>query len=60
MRLTLEPTSPKQPGQARHPRVIIEVQSDDLSISEAIEDVVIPALTAWGFLPETIDKYLNQ
>jgi len=60
MKLILEPTSPKEPGQARHPRVTIEVESDDLSISEAFEDVVIPALTAWGFHTETIEQYLNQ
>lgn len=59
MKLTLEPTNPKAPGQARHPQVTIEVESDDLGISEVVEDVVIPALTAWGFHPETIEKYLD-
>lgn len=62
MRITIEPTE-DQTGRslgATHIRVSIEHPSDDLPIHELFENIIAPALLAWGFGEKTINEYLNQ
>jgi hypothetical protein len=58
MKLTLEPTGP--PGPHRHLKVTVETNHDDHTIDEVIDNVVVPALLAWGFTQKTIDNYLDD
>lgn len=57
MKITLEPTDP--PGPNRNPKVVIETDTDPPIVGGVIEQVVVPALLAWGFSQDLIDQYLD-
>jgi hypothetical protein len=59
MRLILEPTDHKEARRSgiSHSRIIIERPSDDLTIVEMFDDVINPALMAWGYSPETVREH---
>jgi len=38
----------------------IESKSDDLTLSECMEDIIIPALIASGYQKESIDEWLDR
>ena len=57
MKITIQPTLP--PGtKHRNPTVVVETDNDDHDIHEVFEEVVVPALLAWGFSQEVIDSCL--
>jgi hypothetical protein len=55
MRLTLEPTERSPFGQS-HPTITIEVPGDDRNMEEMVDDLIRPALLAFGFHPDTVYK----
>lgn len=55
MKITLEPTAYKG-----HPTVSISVTRDDLTISELLETLVVPAILGIGFAEETVRKYIEE
>lgn len=59
MKITLQPTAPPS-TKHRNPTVVIETDNDGHDIHEVFEEVIVPALLAWGFLKETIDSYLSS
>jgi hypothetical protein len=61
MRLTLEPTATSEwlRPEHRNPRVIIEVDSDDLTMDEVVDTLLRPALLGWGFGEATVNEVLG-
>ena len=57
MRLTLEPTDNSPLGS--HSKVIIEAPGDDRDMEEMVDDLIRPALLAFGFHPDTVNKYIS-
>lgn len=55
MKITIEPTNDKN-----YPTCSVSVESDDLSLDDAFNKLIIPALLGWGYCQETIDKYLSN
>ena len=50
MRITLEYTD------AGGPKVVIETPHDELNIQAVIDDLIRPALVAFGFHPNTVEE----
>lgn len=59
MKITIAPTHEGKSMSFPNPIVTIELPSDDLSIDRVIDEMLIPALTAWGFsnARENLSKY---
>ena len=59
MRITIEPTEDKPfPDLGRqHKRIVIECAGDDHNLYEVIDDLITPALRAWGYQLEGLDTY---
>jgi hypothetical protein len=55
MKITIEPTAYKG-----HPTSSISVTGDDLTISELIEKLVVPAILGIGFSQELVRKYIPE
>lgn len=55
MKLTLQPTRYNS-----QPKVSLELDNDDLTLPQVVRDLIIPALLAWGYQPETIDQYITE
>ena len=53
MKLTLEPTEIDDYGFP-HPTITINYPNDDLSIDQIWDNMLGPALLAWGFTKETV------
>ncbi len=63
MKITISPTeasNEEHPNRWMHSTVSIDHPKDDHDIDEAIELLVIPALVAWGFNEDSIDKALAR
>lgn len=60
MKLTLEPTHNKETHNKDLLKVIIETPCDYLDIHDLMQDVIKPALLAWGFQPKSINEYIEQ
>jgi len=60
MKITLEPTAEGMAGEYKSPTVTIQVPSDSLIIHDVIDDLVRPALIAWGFHPDTVAAYFAE
>ena len=62
MKLTLQPSESQkgQPANCAYPLVSIDVTADDLTISEVFDELVIPALIAFGYAREIIDEYITD
>ncbi len=60
MRITLEGT--KKSGNVEHdqPTVTVEVDDDDLTVTQVMEMMILPALQGMGFYPESIKKYFGE
>lgn len=58
MKITLQPTA--SPGPHRNPTVTLATEYDYHTVEEVFEQLIIPALLAWGFTEETIDLYLEE
>jgi hypothetical protein len=56
MKITIEPTG-DEPG---YPTVSVSRPDDTLTIDSVIEDLVRPALIAWGFHPDTVRGAFEQ
>jgi hypothetical protein len=50
MRITIEPTHQGVGGKHPNPKVIVELPSDDYSIDEVLENLIGPALRAFGYV----------
>jgi hypothetical protein len=61
MKITLEPTAEGMAGEYKSPTVTIQVPSDSLIIHDVIDDLVRPALIAWGGIhPDTVAAYFTE
>jgi len=62
MKITLEPHNDCKLVRNTSPysTISVSVPADDLSITEFFEELIIPALLAWGFERSTIDEWLNN
>jgi hypothetical protein len=61
MRITIEPTEPESSAEKyRYVTVSIAHPEDGLTIEQAMEEVITPALLAWGYQRQTIDAYLTS
>jgi hypothetical protein len=56
MRITIEPTQEQEPDcrcpDCLHPKVSIEVDSDDMTVFDVVELLVKPAIVACGYSEE--------
>lgn len=62
MKITIEPTEDQssiKSADCLYTKVSVEIPSDQLSISDAMEQA-IKALQAWGFHNENIAEYLDE
>ena len=61
MKITIEPTEPRRSASVdtMHSTVSVSIASDDLDITEIMEQVV-KALQAWGFHNESIAGQLDE
>lgn len=55
MKITIEPTE----HDSGYPTVTISVQGDDLMLDNAINELIVPALLAWGYHQKSIDEVLG-
>lgn len=55
MRLTIEPTE----ATKDHAKIIIEVEADHLMFDTVLEDLIVPAMWAWGFGFSTIKERID-
>lgn len=55
MKITIEPTTYKG-----FPTASISVTRDDLTISELLEKLVVPAILGIGFSEKTVRKYIEE
>lgn len=62
MKLTLQPSESQkgQPANCAYKLVSIDVTADGLTISEVFDELVIPALLAFGYMQESIDDYFTD
>lgn len=60
MKITLEPTTTETQHPSSYVKVTIETKRDDYTIHELFEDVIEPALIAWGYDPSTIEKLFES
>jgi hypothetical protein len=60
MKLKLKPTSKTDFFTVGYSTVTVKHPSDDLTVEQIFEDVVIPVLLAWGFSQTTIDNYMDS
>ena len=58
MRITLE--GPNPPSEFSSPRVVIELDGDDLDIHQIFENLIEPALVAFGFSRSTVEAGLLE
>lgn len=59
MKITIEPTTDQSNWPAKHCCISVTHPSDDLCMFEVIEDLIRPALLAWGFHPKTVAEHLD-
>ena len=60
MKIALQPTeSPHSPNDTS-PTVVIDLPFDDLTIDEVMEHLIKPALISYGYLPESIEDFLQK
>ena len=59
MKITIEPSEDQSGQEYPYAKVTIELPDDDLSLSVVIENMIEPALIAWGFLPDSVKRELN-
>lgn len=55
MKITIEPTKDN-----RYPTSSISITRDDLTISELLEELVIPAIISVGFSEKTVREYIQE
>jgi hypothetical protein len=60
MRITIEPTHQGLGGKYPNPKAIIEIPYDDYTIDEVLENLVTPALRAFGYLIEEGQIYFDN
>ncbi len=49
MKITIEPTEQLLPGIEPHRTVTLSLPDDDMSLKELLDNILKPALKAWGF-----------
>lgn len=60
MRITIEPTHQGLDRLNPNPKAILEIPSDDYTIDEVLESLVIPALRAFGYIIEDGQIYFDS
>jgi hypothetical protein len=60
MKIKLQPTEGHVIDLHPHRSISSELPADDLDMEQVIEDLIRPALIAWGFHPATVDKYFPE
>jgi len=58
MKITIEPSIDQTGEEFPYAKVSIELPEDDRSLSDVLENLVAPALRAWGF--SMIDELINK
>lgn len=60
MKITLEPTENQKEDKYPHSKIMIEHPCDDLTLDEVMDSLIKPALIAYSYSEETVDKFLNK
>jgi len=60
MRITIEPTHQGLGGEYPNPKTSLEIPTDDYTIDEVLENLVTPALRAFGYLIEDGQIYFDD
>lgn len=60
MKITLEPTTTEDQPLSSYVKVTIETKRDDYTIHDLFEEVIEPALIAWGYDPSTVEKLFES
>lgn len=55
MKITIEQTH-----NSGYSKVIIENEDDYLDLEELMQILIKPALLAWGYQPDSINKYIEE
>ena len=56
MKITLEPTDVSPRYSFRQPKVEITVETDNHDINGVLDNLIKPALIAWGFGQQTVNE----
>jgi len=59
MKITIQPTGRYNPNGINNCTVTVELPDDDLNITDVINELIKPALVAWGFNSMTVNDALN-
>jgi hypothetical protein len=59
MKITIQPTTPQEGEKYPYPTVSIEMPEDDMTLPRVMENLIRPALIAWGFEPTILDEYIT-
>jgi hypothetical protein len=59
MKITIQPTAPQEGEKYPYPTVSIEMPEDDITLPKVMENLIRPALIAWGFEPTIIEEYIE-
>ena len=55
MKITIEPTEKHEPG-VNYPTVTMQLPGDDFMVDELLDELIKPALVAWGYSPELVEE----
>jgi len=60
MKITLQPSADQTNEAHPHATVTIEIPGDCLTLGHVVDNLLRPALLAWGFHPDTIEEHLPE
>jgi hypothetical protein len=60
MKITIQPSHPQDGERDKFATVSIEISDDHLTLTEVIEEMIKPALIAWGFNSDNVESEFNS
>ena len=60
MKITISPTEIQPICGVWNRTVEISIPDDELTLPKVIDDLIIPALIAWGFTAALVDEYIPE
>ena len=60
MKITISPTEIQPICGVYNRKVEISIPDDELTLPKVINDLIIPALIAWGFTAELVEEYIPE